>query len=164
MSRTVKENGAGGVGRSSRRPEVRNRRCVLGRLHWGEADGSRVRETWEGAGNAWLVTVPLAESVLGIRCYPSRQPAGVRTLPRACAQALCPDARRDAGRSHSRWVRSAHLLLGRPKSLLVFFFFHKMLRKKLEGPFWAALNVMALALSTSGWANLSCEEAQSKCF
>lgn len=55
---------------------------MLGRLHWGEADGSRVRETREGAGNAWLVTVPLAESLLGIRCYAERPACGSQDPPR----------------------------------------------------------------------------------
>ena len=95
-SRTVKENGAGEVGRSSQRPEVRSRRCVLGRLHWGEADSSRVSETWEGAGNAWLVTAPLAESVLGIRCYAELPACGSQHPP----QSLCTSSlsRRQGGR------------------------------------------------------------------
>ena len=40
--------------------------------------------------NAGLVPVPLAESGLGTRRHAERRPAGLRPLPRACAQAAFP--------------------------------------------------------------------------
>lgn len=120
--------------------------CAGGR--WQQGQGS-VGRGW----SAWLVTAPLAQSVSGARRHAERPACGSQAPP----QSLC--AGRFSGRQGARGqepsprVRSAHVLLGRPKSFLGFFP-PKMLQKRPEGPFWPALDFTALALSISGWANL----------